>query len=372
MTMINKEWYDGTFKMKDAFKIGDIGISVYENERGLELYDPKELSNMLGEKELNNTLRRNISMIMDSVSKENKFKVKVDSEAGNENKYLVNVYGIYDIVYFLDTPEARKIRYSFTNILEEYRKFKGLSLGEFVQNCEAKEIDKVYKNVYSAGIESFTILDDKDVFIKAAYSFIYTKDENDNYILVRNKDYFEHPEIIKDINYHFKGEKLVFSLGITKLSEILSKIVSVDSLNISDYIINNYPIEEINGNKYLDSRIFIKLIKNIGFGKCGEYLVLNDVYKDFKTDVIIDEILNKFVRITYEFGKNPLIESLTTFKNITVSQDNTVWKLYRGYKLFYYQRGCEDEVVYTKVQEKMHEYIKNGKVYTTEELENEF
>lgn len=133
MTMINKEWYDGTFKMKDAFKIGDIGISVYENERGLELYDPKELSNMLGEKELNNTLRRNISIILDSVDKKNKFNVKVDTGAGSPEKYLVNVYGIYDIVYFLDTPEARKIRYSFTNILEEYRNWKGLSLGQFVK-----------------------------------------------------------------------------------------------------------------------------------------------------------------------------------------------------------------------------------------------
>lgn len=374
MTMIKKEWYEGTFKMKDVFKIGDIGISVYENERGLELYDPKELSSMLGDKELNNSNKKNLRNIMKSVDKRNEFKVKVDTGAGTPERYLVNVYGIYDIVYFLDTPEARKIRYSFTNILEEYRKFKGLSLGEFVKNCEANEIDKVYKNVYSAKSSSAFInnLNEEDIFIKSVYTFIYTIDENDNYILVRNIDYFEQPEIIKDINYHFKGEKLVFSLGITKLSEILSKIVSVDSLNISDYIINNYPIEEINGNKYLDSRIFIKLIKNIGFGKCGEYLVLNDVYKDFKTDAIIDVILNRFVLTTSEFEKNPLIESLTTFKKITASQDDTVWKLYCGYKMFYYQRGCEDEVVYTKVQEKMHEYIKKGKVYTTEELEEEY
>lgn len=370
MTIIKKEWYDGIFKMKDAFKIGDLGIYVYENERGLELYDPKELVYVKGDKELG-VNRKNLRNILNSVKEENKVMVKMDEDAGQAERYLVNVYGIYDILYFIDTLEARKIRYSFTNILEEYRKFKGLSLGEFVKNCEAKEIDKVYKNVYSAGIESFTLLDDKEVFIKSAYSFVYTKDKDDNYVLVRNIDYFEHPEIIKDMDHHFKGEKLVFSLGITKLSEILSKIVSVDALNISDYIINNYPIEEINGNKYLDSRIFIKLVKNIGFGKCGDYLVLNDVYKDFKTDTIIDVILNKFVHITNEFQKNPLIESLTTFKNITVSHDNTVYKLFCGYKTFYYQRGCDDEVVYTKVQEKMHEYIKKGKVYTTEELENE-
>lgn len=374
MTMINKEWYDGTFKMKDAFKIGDIGISVYENERGLELYDPKELASMLGDKELNNSNRKNFENIINSVDKTNKFKVKVDSEAGNENKYLVNVYGIYDIVYFLDTPEARKIRYSFTNILEEYRNWKGLSLGQFVKNCEANEIDKVYKNVYSARSSSAFInnLNEEDIFIKSIYTFIYEKSKYGICNIIRSIDYFENPEILKNIDSHKIGEKLTFSLGISRLSQLLSEIVSVDSLNISDYILNNYPVEEINNNKYLNTDIFEKLIYNIVNNKCGKYIVRNEEYKLLNTRELIERLLSKFIHHNSEFNSNPLFDSLTCFRKITRNLDTTVYKIFYSYKNYYYQKGCDDDTIYTKTQSKMKEYIKTGKVYSYEELEEEF
>lgn len=374
MTIIKKEWYDGTFKMKDAFKIGDIGISVYENERGLELYDPKELASMLGDKELNNSNKKNLRNIMKTVGEENKLTVKVDEEAGPAKKTLVNVYGIYDIVYFLDTPEARKIRYSFTNILEEYRNWKGLSLGQFVKNCEANEIDKVYKNVYSARSSSAFInnLNEEDIFIKSVYTFICEKSKYGICNIIRSIDYFENPEILKNIDSHKIGEKLSFSLGISRLSQLLSEIVSVDSLNISDYILNNYPVEEINNNKYLSTDIFEKLIYNIVNNKCGKYIVRNDEYKLLNTKELIERILSEFIHHNNEFISNPLFDSLTCFRKITRNLDTTVYKIFYSYKNYYYQKGCDDDTIYTKTQSKMKEYIKTGKVYSYEELEEEY
>lgn len=372
MTMINKEWYDGTFKMKDGFKIGDIGISVYENERGLELYDPKELINLTGNELKVN--KKNLRNIMNTVGEENKITVKVDEEAGPAKKTLVNVYGIYDIVYFLDTPEARKIRYSFTNILEEYRKFKGLSLGQFVKNCEANDIDKVYKNVYSARSSSAFInnLNEEDIFIKSVYTFIYEKSKYGICNIIRSIDYFENPEILKNIDSHEIGEKLSFSLGISRLSQLLSEIVSVDSLNISDYILNNYPVEEINNNKYLSTDIFEKLIYNIVNNKCGKYIVRNDEYKLLNTKELIERILSEFIHRNNKFISNPLFDSLTCFRKITRSLDITVYKIFYSYKNYYYQKGYEDDTIYTKTQSKMKEYIKTGKVYSYEELEEEY
>lgn len=372
MTIIKKEWYDGTFKMKEAFKIGDIGICVYENERGLELYDPKELVNITGNELKVN--KKNLRNIMKSVREENKITIKVDEEAGPAKKTLVNVYGIYDIVYFLDTPEARKIRYSFTNILEEYRNWKGLSLGQFVKNCEANEIDKVYKNVYSARSSSAGInnLNEEDIFIKSVYTFIYEKSEYGICNIIRTIDYFENPEILKNIDSHKIGEKLTFSLGISRLSQLLSEIVSVDSLNISDYILNNYPVEEINNNKYLNTDIFEKLIYNIVNNKCGKYIVRNDEYKLLNTRELIERLLSKFIHHNSEFNSNPLFDSLTCFRKITRNLDTTVYKIFYSYKNYYYQKGYDDDTIYTKTQSKMKEYIKTGKVYSYEELEEEY
>lgn len=314
------------FNLEKEFEIGELKIKAYQYEH-VTLFDPKYLIELVG-KEFANNERTNKQRIMDRINPD--YIHSVDVREGDNSrlitKKLLSPEGVYQLLFFLDNETANKICKTFVNLLESYRKDRGLT------------IDKFLKGAYKNSIEYLPgKLDGSYNLSEKLRNILLTIPEGDLYVM----ESFTFPVIndlpITTLDYNIDnsdkieiGMKLDFYINCKKCIEAISKLENKDMVTTLTFFVSKhlraYNIEpcffraEENMEKamYFEGLELFHALRDLD---CGNYVytikLFNTIMKLIYQDEYLANVLTNSVTKYHFINRNiPTKEIKDYFSNI--------------------------------------------------------
>lgn len=249
------QFTDSLFVEKSEFTFYGARIKLYECG-GFDLYDPKDIIISCGQR------RNDIIQAIDNI---NLFRVNTLTNLGITNeKILVNEIGLYDILFVIDNPKAKKFRRNFFIHLNQYRRNLNLGVEEFVKYMESKEdytdipcyIDNSFK-LHPFITEIKGNLDIRKLYILDSKSFPVF-----NGIPVNIETNYD--DYIKNIDKTTVEHNIDFMLGYEYVIKALSKVLNVsEKLVVEDLLKAN--LTRCTGTNTPGKELYYKINELIDF-----------------------------------------------------------------------------------------------------------
>lgn len=247
------------FQLKQGFRIGEIVIRLYENEFKTQLFDPSFIDKLCHKGTDLETQKRNAKQrLLDNIEGSHVFYEEVEFKGRLRNMFLVDEEGLYQILLFIDTPEARRIRETFAKIIVKYRLDHKMDVYDFLEKCEKQTLklnpyqvdlrDIIYGPAYNE-VQDMK----KDIIVENVLSFPtlnnkIIKDEDDD-------DY------VDNIEYADVDEKVEYLIDLDKVLDTLVNTFNVNSETILEILFDEFEVYEKNDRFYIDgNRVLLLLI----------------------------------------------------------------------------------------------------------------
>lgn len=288
------------FKLEKEFEIGDLKLKAYQ-WRHITLFDPKYLIELVG-KVFEKNERTNKQRVLEQLLPESLLTVNVSERKGQViEKKLLTPQGVYEILFFINTPESRRIRSTFVNLLESFRIEKGLSIDKFLKSAYDKTIvplgmgfDARYKFSVPEIKLPFSLIDYNDLFIPELCEFPVV---DDVVIFDEESEYY-----LENLDKVKIGFKLFFFVGCEKTISCISLLAEKDKVTVLENLIkekvkaynidsaqfstkieesesdgmyfNGYELFQIFNNNEEEVQLFKKLLKTM----YGDDIVVNILF----------------------------------------------------------------------------------------------
>lgn len=135
------------FKLEKEFQIGELKLKAYQ-WKFVTLIDPTHLIELVGEEFKDNNSNSTKQRILKRLHVSSVVNVSV--QEGNNGrttmKKLLTPQGVYEILFFIESHTARRIRVSFVNLLESFRKEKGIPVDIFLKDAYEQRLVPVHNS----------------------------------------------------------------------------------------------------------------------------------------------------------------------------------------------------------------------------------
>lgn len=250
------------FQLKQGFRIGEIVIRMYENEFKTQLFDPSELDKLLREEKDFETRKRHAKQrLLDNIEGAHVFYEEVELTGKTRNMTLVDEEGLYQILMFIDTPEARRIRETFAKIIVKYRLDHKMDVYDFLEKCEKQTLKlnpyqvDLRDNIYGPAYNEVQDMK-KDIIVENVLSFPTLNNE-----IIKDED---DDDYVDNIEYADVDETVEYLIDLDKVLDVLVNTFNVNSETILEILFDEFEVYEKNDRFYIDgNRVLLLLIAKL-------------------------------------------------------------------------------------------------------------
>lgn len=313
------------FQLKQGFRIGELVIRMYENEFKTQLFDPTELDKLLREEKDFETKKRIAKQrLLDNIEGIHIFyeEVELISGRGKKKIALVDEEGLYQILMFIDTPEARRIRETFAKIIVKYRLDHKMDVYDFLEKCEKQTLKlnpyqvDLRDNIYGPAYNEVQDMK-KDIIVENVISFPTLNNE-----IIKDED---DDDYVDNIEYADVDEKVDYLIDLDKVLDILVNTFNVNSETVLEILFDEFEVYEKNDRFYIDgNRVLLLLIAKLLSEK--KELEAKELIK--KSVGIMKNVLERITKGTESLKL--LMKSSTIYKKIHESYPYDKQKKYQN------------------------------------------
>lgn len=323
------------FKLEKEFQIGELKLKAYQ-WKYVTLFDPTYLIEMVGEEFKDNNSKSTKQRVLKRLHVGSVVNVNVEEVKDKVYNYknLLTPQGVYEILFFIESHTARRIRVSFVNLLESFRKEKGIPVDIFLKDAYEQRLVPVHnsfdrKHSIEGDLQyAFLTIPTEDLFVMNAYNFPVVRD-----IVI----FDEHSEFFREnIREALLGTKLDFYISCKKVLSAIGEITATDKVTVIDKLIKDdlkaykidkdefsLELEEDNTNLYYNG---LELMKYI-FNKCNEDFkraeglfkrIMDHAFNNKLVSTVLFESVTKYSHVNHHINYMNFEKFITSLGNHSV------------------------------------------------------